>query len=158
MKKKQANYQSTLLIKPFFRTRKCHFGKTRSVQRPCACDQTREKKPDLKYYKMVAGLFTQFLLLTWKNILLQRRKICVTVFEIVLPLVFPIVLIVIRNLSDFKPQLQNATIYETQPIGFEYWSFDDVLYAPNTTLITKIMNNTCQILKGNFSQCIYIYL
>lgn len=108
---------------------------------------------------MVAGLFTQFLLLTWKNVLLQRRKICVTVFEIVLPLVFPIVLIVIRHLSDFKPQLQNATIYETHPIGFEYWGYyDEVLYAPNTTLITKIMNNTCQILKGNFSQCIYIYL
>lgn len=101
---------------------------------------------------MVAGLFTQFLLLTWKNILLQRRKLCVTVFEIVLPLVFPIVLIVIRNLSDFKPQLKNATIYETNPIGFEYWSYNEVLYAPNTTLITKVMNNTRQILKGNYSQ------
>ncbi|XP_052680751.1 phospholipid-transporting ATPase ABCA3-like [Crassostrea angulata] len=96
---------------------------------------------------MVAGLFTQFLLLTWKNILLQRRKLCVTVFEIVLPLVFPIVLIVIRNLSDFKPQLKNATIYEANPIGFEYWSYNEVLYAPNTTLITKVMNNTRQILK-----------
>lgn len=101
---------------------------------------------------MVAGLFTQFLLLTWKNILLQRRKLCVTVFEIVLPLVFPIVLIVIRNLSDFKPQLKNATIYEANPIGFEYWSYNEVLYAPNTTLFTRIMNNTRQILKGNYSQ------
>lgn len=100
---------------------------------------------------MVAGLFTQFLLLTWKNILLQRRKLCVTVFEIVLPLVFPILLIVIRNLSDFKPQLKNATIYEANPIGFEHYN-NEVLYAPNTTLFTKIMNNTRQILKGNYSQ------
>lgn len=107
---------------------------------------------------MVAGLFTQFLLLTWKNSLLQRRKICVTVFEIVLPLVFPIVLIVIRNLSDFKPQLQNATIYETQPIGFEYGGYNDVLYAPNTTLITRVMNNTRQILKGNFNNTFFTSL
>lgn len=95
---------------------------------------------------MVAGLPAQFLLLTWKNILLQRRKICVTVFEIVLPLVFPIVLVIIRNLADLEPKLEEATTYEKERIY--YYSSNQVLYAPNTTVISGIMNETFSILKG----------
>lgn len=96
---------------------------------------------------MVAGLPAQFLLLTWKNILLQRRKICVTVFEIVLPLVFPIVLVIIRNLANLEPKLQEATTYEKERIYY-YSSNQEILYAPNTTVISGIMNETFSILKG----------
>lgn len=98
---------------------------------------------------MVAGLPAQFLLLTWKNILLQRRKICVTVFEIVLPLVFPIVLVIIRNLANLEPKLEEATTYEKERIYF-YSSNQEILYAPNTTVISGIMNQTFSILKGFF--------
>ncbi|XP_048742335.2 phospholipid-transporting ATPase ABCA3-like isoform X2 [Ostrea edulis] len=97
---------------------------------------------------MVAGLLTQFLLLTWKNILLQRRKICVTVFEIVLPLAFPILLIVIRNLADFKPTYHPATNY-TKSTFYNGYNFPrKILYAPNRTLINSIMNSTKYIVKG----------
>lgn len=96
---------------------------------------------------MVAGLPAQFLLLTWKNILLQRRKICVTVFEILLPLVFPIVLVIIRNLANLEPTLQEATTYEKERIDY-YSSNQEILYAPNTTVISGIMNETISILKG----------
>lgn len=98
---------------------------------------------------MVAGLPAQFLLLTWKNILLQRRKICVTVFEILLPLVFPIVLVIIRNLANLEPKLQEATTYEKERVYY-YSPNQEVLYAPNTTVISGIMNETFSILKGFF--------
>lgn len=96
---------------------------------------------------MVAGLPAQFLLLTWKNILLQRRKICVTVFEILLPLVFPIVLVIIRNLANLEPKLEEATTYEKERIYY-YSSNQEILYSPNTTVISGIMNETFSILKG----------
>ena len=95
---------------------------------------------------MVASYFTQFLLLTWKNILLQRRKVCVTVFEIVLPLALPILLKIIRGLGDVDPKLRPATVYQAN----DYSNFFDfrVLYSPNTTLLQNIMNETGVIING----------
>ncbi|XP_061179443.1 phospholipid-transporting ATPase ABCA3-like [Saccostrea echinata] len=95
---------------------------------------------------MAAGLFSQFFLLTWKNILLQRRKICVTVFEIILPLVFPVFLIIIRNIADYKPETMNATTFNEESIYSVY--MDKVLYVPNTTVIEGLMNNTKKVVKG----------
>ena len=100
---------------------------------------------------MVAGYFTQFLLLAWKNILLQRRKICVTVFEIVLPLAFPILLIIIRNLTDTKPTLQEATLYQEEPVVNSYFydtQIIQIFYSPNTTLIHGILENATLLIKG----------
>ena len=95
---------------------------------------------------MVASYFTQFLLLTWKNIVLQRRKVCVTVFEIVLPLALPILLKIIRGLGDVDPKLRPATVYQAN----DYSIFFDfrVLYSPNTTLLQNIMNETGVIING----------
>ena len=95
---------------------------------------------------MVASYFTQFLLLTWKNSLLQRRKVCVTVFEIVLPLALPILLKIIRGLGDVDPKLRPATVYQAN----DYSIFFDfrVLYSPNTTLLQNIMNETGVIING----------
>ena len=95
---------------------------------------------------MVASYFTQFLLLTWKNVLLQRRKVCVTVFEIVLPLVLPILLIIIRGLGDVDPKLRPPTVYQSDDYSF-YVDFG-VLYSPNTTLLQNIMNETGVIING----------
>ncbi|XP_062583997.1 phospholipid-transporting ATPase ABCA3-like [Saccostrea cucullata] len=97
---------------------------------------------------MVAGLFSQFLLLSWKNILLQRRKICVTVFEIILPLAFPVLLIVIRNLADYDFKIKEATTYEKESLATGYHS---ILYVPNTTLIESILSNSRQIIKESRS-------
>ena len=101
---------------------------------------------------MVAGYFTQFLLLAWKNVLLQRRKICVTVFEIVLPLAFPILLRIIRNLTDTKPTLQEATLYKEEPVVNSNFLDTQILYSPNTTLIHGILENASLLIKGNIWQ------
>ena len=43
---------------------------------------------------------TQFTLLLWKNFVLQGRKKCVTIFEILVPLFFAALLLMIRAISD----------------------------------------------------------
>ena len=101
---------------------------------------------------MVAGYFTQFLLLAWKNVLLQRRKLCVTIFEIVLPLAFPILLRIIRNLTDTKPTLQEATLYKEEPVVNSNFYDTQILYSPNTTLIHGILENASLLIKGNIWQ------
>ena len=69
-----------------------------------------------------------------------------TVFEIVLPLALPILLIIIRGLGDVDPKLRPPTVYQSDnyPIYFEF----RVLYSPNTTLLQNIMNETGVIING----------
>ena len=43
------------------------------------------------------GLFSQFLLLTWKNWLIQKRRVLLTIAEIILPCVLAALLIAIRT-------------------------------------------------------------
>uniref|UniRef100_A0A3P9HLW0 ATP-binding cassette, sub-family A (ABC1), member 3b n=1 Tax=Oryzias latipes TaxID=8090 RepID=A0A3P9HLW0_ORYLA len=54
----------------------------------------------------------QFGLLVWKNYLQQKRQILVTLVEILLPLLFSGILIVLRQKVAFK-DYPNATIYES---------------------------------------------
>jgi ATP-binding cassette subfamily A (ABC1) protein 3 len=59
------------------------------------------------------ALGRQFLLLLWKNWTLQKRKVCVTVFEILLPLFFGTILVLIRLLVK-TTDYPNNTIWPTQ--------------------------------------------
>ncbi|KAF6732548.1 ATP-binding cassette sub-family A member 3 [Oryzias melastigma] len=54
----------------------------------------------------------QFGLLVWKNYLQQKRQILVTLVEILLPLLFSGILIVLRQKVPFK-DYPNATVYES---------------------------------------------
>uniref|UniRef100_A0A7N9AV36 ATP-binding cassette, sub-family A (ABC1), member 3b n=1 Tax=Mastacembelus armatus TaxID=205130 RepID=A0A7N9AV36_9TELE len=57
----------------------------------------------------------QFGLLVWKNYLQQKRQILVTLVEILLPLLFSGILIVLRQKVPFK-DYPNATIYESYAV------------------------------------------
>lgn len=70
------------------------------------------------------------------------------VFEIVLPLIFPIILMVIRNLGNFNPTFSPATNYAKRTFHDSYDVPRKIVYAPNTTLINSIMNSTKYIVKG----------
>jgi ATP-binding cassette subfamily A (ABC1) protein 3 len=87
------------------------------------------------------ALGRQFLLLLWKNWTLQKRKVCVTVFEILLPLFFGTILVLIRLLVK-TTDYPNNTIWPTQNLTrnpyIGYWK-SDILYAPNETAIDNIM-------------------
>ncbi|CAG5897799.1 unnamed protein product, partial [Menidia menidia] len=58
------------------------------------------------------AIVRQFRLLVWKNYLQQKRQILVTLVEILLPLLFSGILIVLRQKVPFK-DFPNATIYES---------------------------------------------
>ena len=87
------------------------------------------------------ALGRQFLLLLWKNWTLQKRKVCVTVFELLLPLFFGTFLVLIR--SGVKPKdYQNNTIWPTHDFTrniYIGYGKSDILYAPNETAIDNIM-------------------
>ncbi|XP_052061510.1 phospholipid-transporting ATPase ABCA3-like [Mytilus californianus] len=82
----------------------------------------------------------QFGLLLHKNWILQKRKVCVTVFEILMPVAFGLLLLVIRNLietndypngkiwSAFKPSQAVSNLTKTE-----------ILYAPNDAALGTIM-------------------
>lgn len=56
------------------------------------------------------GTWRQFQLLLWKNYILQKRQILVTIIEIALPLVFAAILIALRQRVDSE-NYPNATLY-----------------------------------------------
>ncbi|XP_071081906.1 phospholipid-transporting ATPase ABCA3-like isoform X2 [Haliotis cracherodii] len=87
------------------------------------------------------AFFRQLRLLMWKNFLLQRKKICVTVFEIVLPLLFGVIFFSMRFLVDISHE--PARSYNTRDVArrvSSYWNGDvTVLFTPNNTLITGLI-------------------
>ena len=87
------------------------------------------------------ALGRQFLLLLWKNWTLQKRKVCVTVFELLLPLFFGTLLVLFRR-SVEPTDHPNNTIWPTQNFTrnpYINYVKPDILYAPNETVINKIM-------------------
>ena len=88
----------------------------------------------------------QFLLLLWKNALLQRRKPKTTVFQILLPTIFGILLVVIRqnveaqaytdprdwpSFNVEEPWLKLGSIEEMQQIS--------LAYTPDIPVVQRIM-------------------
>ncbi|XP_048350984.1 phospholipid-transporting ATPase ABCA3 [Sphaerodactylus townsendi] len=63
------------------------------------------------------ALLRQFRLLLWKNYILQKRQILVTVIEICLPLLFAAILIALRH-RVHSVDHPNATIYGNQSVDY----------------------------------------
>ena len=90
----------------------------------------------------MASFGRQLLLLLWKNWTLQKRSICVTLFEVLLPLFFGAILVLIRVLvktTDFP----NATIWPalniSNPSEVFFVQGQDILYSPNTSIVKNVM-------------------
>ena len=109
---------------------------------------------------MVASSWRQFLLLLWKNWLLQKRRKVLTAFEIGLPIIMSIILVAVRQLTSSTPypdpRIWEPFSIETFQTGFnpprlnsnctgifcvnvdeEMWR---VAYAPNTSLTRNIIH------------------
>ena len=56
--------------------------------------QTRETNSCI----MAQGFGSQLSLLLWKNWLLQKRRICISIFEVLLPVCFAVLMLLIRTL------------------------------------------------------------
>ena len=96
------------------------------------------------------GFLSQLKLLLWKNWLLQKRKICVSIFEVLLPVSFALLIVMIRTLVEVtdEPNVTNytadATIFNATKANFPESNM--ILgYAPQNTETTEVMNRTLNI-------------
>ena len=96
---------------------------------------------------MAPGKLNQFCLLIWKNWIIQKRKRCCTIFEIIVPLLLSILIALIR-LSIHNEVFDNVKVWDR---GFElggnlYDRFDfinlkaSISFAPTSTTTQSIMS------------------
>ncbi|KAK1877293.1 ATP-binding cassette sub-family A member 3 [Dissostichus eleginoides] len=81
----------------------------------------------------------QFGLLLWKNYLQKKRQILVTVVEILLPLLFSCILIVLRQKVPFK-DYPNATVYESYDVNQLPWGLSkqfQLAYVPGNSSVVR---------------------
>uniref|UniRef100_A0A8C4GY08 ABC transporter domain-containing protein n=1 Tax=Dicentrarchus labrax TaxID=13489 RepID=A0A8C4GY08_DICLA len=81
----------------------------------------------------------QFGLLVWKNYLQQKRQILVTLVEILLPLLFSGILIVLRQKVPFK-DYPNATVYESYAVDTlpnRYLQSLQLAYVPSNSSVVR---------------------
>uniref|UniRef100_A0A3B4HB68 ATP-binding cassette sub-family A member 3-like n=1 Tax=Pundamilia nyererei TaxID=303518 RepID=A0A3B4HB68_9CICH len=91
------------------------------------------------------AIFQQFGLLLWKNYLQQKRQILVTLVEILLPLLFSCILIVLRQKVSFK-DYPNATIYESYSVETlpRDWKNLQLTYVPGNSSVGNECRITCK--------------
>lgn len=80
----------------------------------------------LREFTNKMGSWNKFLLLTWKNWLLQWRRPIQTIVEIIAPVVFSIILVIIRSLvePEVKPPI---TFSPFDPLGA--YKLQDIQYV-----------------------------
>lgn len=99
------------------------------------------------------GLLMQFGLLLWKNVTVSRRRTCATVFEIVLPVAFALLMLVIRFLTSTT---NHTTAFTWDPFSVDEVGLaipstarTNVYYSPTSTATTNVMNNVITALGSN---------
>ncbi|PVD22915.1 hypothetical protein C0Q70_16175 [Pomacea canaliculata] len=89
------------------------------------------------------GLLSQVKLLLWKNFLLLTRRPCLTIAEIILPMLGAVIMNLFREVVT-PVNHENPLTWPPMPITL---SFGDlafsatVLYAPNTSLVNSLMED-----------------
>ena len=98
------------------------------------------------------GKASQFLLLLWKNWTLQKRAVTRTVLQIILPLLFIAILVLLRAFrikDELKPQTDySAFDINELPQGITLRNF---AYAPNNSHVSAVMNIVSKKLSLNIS-------
>ncbi|XP_050413869.2 phospholipid-transporting ATPase ABCA3 [Patella vulgata] len=89
----------------------------------------------------MVNFFRQVLLLLWKNFVIQRRKVCVSVFEVILPLLFAVIVLVVRILVTSE-HISEPKIYPNKTVQIYKWykSSKTLIYAPNNARVDSIMD------------------
>uniref|UniRef100_A0A3B5AVF2 Uncharacterized protein n=1 Tax=Stegastes partitus TaxID=144197 RepID=A0A3B5AVF2_9TELE len=86
------------------------------------------------------AIMRQFGLLVWKNYLQQKRQILVTLVEIILPLLFSGILIVLRQKVACK-DFPNATVYESYAVdrlpGIFVMQHLQLAYVPGNSSVVR---------------------
>ena len=107
--------------------------------------------------KKMASLGSQFTLLLWKNFKLQGRKKCVTVFEILVPLFFAGLLLMIRAVVDSE-YINHDTKYDRFSLSTISMNIekDILLYTPSNSYTDALMTTVSLAIFNNDSHSKYV--
>lgn len=95
---------------------------------------------------MAASAWDKFMLLTWKNWIIQLRHPIQTIFEVLVPIFICALLILIRGLVDITEYNENTTYrpISTKVIPNATW-FNNVnhqlIYSPENPVLERIVSN-----------------
>ena len=98
------------------------------------------------YYRMTASAWDKFLLLSWKNWIIQLRHPIQTVFEVLVPVIVCALLILIRGLVDINEYTEDIKYepFSTTFIG-EVRLYKDVnlqlAYSPQNPVLQSLVNS-----------------
>ena len=112
---------------------------------------------------MPTSTTSQFVLLLWKNWLLQKRRVVLTIFQIILPAIFGLILLLIRTVVDSN-FVDNPKIYSafeantTLPPSLiippriqlstklSQWQ---LAYSPDVPIVRSLVNSTAYLTDGS---------
>ena len=97
----------------------------------------------------------QFLLLFWKNWIIQKRKVCCTIIEVAIPVALALILFLIRQLVDIENVgntiWENFDVANETPALFPTGRNYIIGYTPVNTHTTQIAADTAIELNAYFS-------
>ncbi|XP_055882496.1 phospholipid-transporting ATPase ABCA3-like isoform X1 [Biomphalaria glabrata] len=95
------------------------------------------------------GFFKELCLLLWKNWLLQKRKPFLAAFEVLLPIVFAIILVLIRLATESQP-FPRGKFFEIKP--FSVPPPLPLAFTPQTTETIEITKYLVKIIRKDFER------
>ncbi|KAK6172501.1 hypothetical protein SNE40_016137 [Patella caerulea] len=106
----------------------------------------------------MAIFFRQVGILLWKNFLIQRRKVCVSVFEVLCPLLLVALLMVIR--ASVPANIKHrAQVDQAQKLNKDRFyissSRKTLIYTPNDSLVDDIVNSVANSINDDISATKY---
>lgn len=85
------------------------------------------------------GFFQQLSLLLWKNLLLQRRSMCVSVFEILIPLFFAVIILIVRFEAK-SDERTYPTYYPPENVHQQNFTFKELVNSAYKYKLISLYN------------------
>lgn len=114
---------------------------------------------------MAQGFASQLGLLLWKNWLLQKRRICISVFEVLLPIFFAVMMLLIRSVIN-QDDVSSITTYPYTSSTTSRSNFPTAAiigYAPSNPATDQVMSTAFSLFEsytpatgsGEFFLCVF---
>jgi hypothetical protein len=101
--------------------------------------------------RKIAGFRQQFIILSWKNLILSKRSVCALITEIVAPILTVLILLVLRYFVDsiqYSDQSNTAyNVLDLFPITANTSNTTMLYYYPSNSFIQGIMTQAVTLIK-----------
>ncbi|GFS11815.1 ATP-binding cassette sub-family A member 3 [Elysia marginata] len=93
------------------------------------------------------GFGSQLGLLLWKNWILQKRRVCVSIFEVALPVFFAALVLLLRLVISTN-YISSPTIYDREQVSSFYLPNASIGFVPETSETRMVMQLLLEKLNG----------